>query len=95
MLEWYGWEVDRAVSAFMLGDITPPSSFLNPGGSRGFDQANTDPATGVQHSEIDNLGDTAIGGMGGEDSRTSTGEQGHPGIISIVLGLPFRLIGKV
>ncbi|CAM9395024.1 unnamed protein product [Scytosiphon promiscuus] len=61
MLEWYNWEVERAVSAFMLGDITPPRSFL----------------------------------MGNANNASMNGAGTAPGALSVIVGLPFRLLGKV
>ncbi|CAN0076400.1 unnamed protein product, partial [Ectocarpus sp. 8 AP-2014] len=42
MLEWHNWEVQRAVSAFMLGEITPPRSFLMGNNSSGNNNASAD-----------------------------------------------------
>lgn len=104
MLEWYNWEVERAVSAFMLGDITPPRSFL-----MGNTNASTNGASGgiMDPPDFGGLGGGASagagsGGQGMMDSGGSGGRGGGagaagsaPGALSVIVGLPFRLLGKV
>lgn len=118
MLEWHGWEVDRAVSAFMLGDITPPQSYLdgiaNPsarassplaapptaaGGSAG-SYAEALSGNPLMRAEGVSQGFNVLGGGGVADGgavgrRGGRGERGPPGVLSVVFGLPFRLVGKV
>lgn len=91
----------------MLGDITPPRSFLvpdaNPPGAGGSTGGFS--PSGFGGSAMMSAGDTdsaafggMVGGAGGAD-----GEAGHgrgeprvaPGMLSVVLGLPLRLLGKV
>lgn len=119
MLEWHGWEVDRAVNAFMLGDITPPRSYLdgiaNPsasasstggaaavagGGRSAGSYAEALSGNPLTHAEGVSQGFDVLGGGGVADGgaagrRGGRGERGPPGVLSVVFGLPFRLVGKV
>lgn len=118
MLEWHGWEVDRAVSAFMLGDITPPQSYLGgianpsarasspteaaPPPARGSTGSYAEALSGIPLTRAEGVsqGFDVLGGRGVEDRvaagrRGGRGERGPPGVLSVVFGLPFRLVGKV
>lgn len=104
MLEWHGWEVDRAVSAFMLGDITPPRSYLaNPAGGGGGASSTSSPGFsggGMMSAGADSSGFGGLGGSpaGGERDAQHGGRsepRAPPGVLSVIVGLPFRLLGKV
>lgn len=97
MLEWYGWELDHAVSAFMLGDITPPRRFLRPptaadGGGGGSADVYGARSVGSGGMGLDGGMDAVVGGVRG----VSRSESRPPlGVLSVIVGLPFRLVGKV
>lgn len=110
MLEWYNWEVDRAVSAFMLGDITPPRSFLM--GNNGNNSTTNAPSSSGGGGLMDPSGfggaaggagvavEGSVGGGGGRGGGSGGGGGGGtataaPGVLSVIVGLPFRLMGKV
>ena len=96
----------------MLGDITPPRSFLNPGsssmasggGGGGGEGNGLQPGNFGGSGLMSTGGDASgFGGLGGNasglDGAAAQGRRGEvrtpPGVLSVIVGLPFRLLGKV
>lgn len=92
----------------MLGDITPPRSFLHPsaapdsaeGGSNSPPGAYGGGSPGLREG----MGLRGNGGGGGGGEASAMGGHGDargieqrqpPGVLSVIVGLPFRLLGKV
>lgn len=95
MLEWHRWEVDRAVNAFMAGDITPPRGFFHPSGA-GPDAPGAAPMRFEDRSIMAGVGAGGGGrGPGGLPNHRRGDVRSPPGMLSVVVGLPFRLLGKV
>lgn len=100
MLEWHGWNLDRAVGAFMIGDFNPPRSY-RPGGANDPTEVGDGlphPLGGVDPPGIGVLGGRAAGvdvdvRGGGSGGRGES--RAPPRALSVIVGLPFRLLGKV
>ncbi|CBJ33879.1 expressed unknown protein [Ectocarpus siliculosus] len=101
MLEWHNWEVQRAVSAFMLGEITPPRSFLMGNNSSGNNNASADSSGfgglgggASSGAGMEGMVDGDVGG-GGEGRGVGGGAAGAaPGVLSVVVGLTIPVAGE-
>lgn len=90
------------MSAFMLRDFEPPRSYLNAaasgpdGGLAGGDFPPYEgmPGTGAVDDSNGGMG-SAGGGDGYGAANGGGGAVRSPGMLSVVIGLPFRLLGKV
>jgi len=80
MLEWHNWAVDRAVNAFIIGDLTEPASYSRNLSNQRSLNINRTVDT---NSEIDGRFNSRIIQRGNGPSAFST-----------IIGFPFWIIGK-
>ncbi|CAM9288554.1 unnamed protein product, partial [Phaeothamnion confervicola] len=91
LLEWHEWQVDAAVSAFMLGNVEPPASYFarragNVGGASGRG-IHADPA--MEDAGIDagaNETDALLAGGGGAGTGLSMASAGGAGNVASASG---------